>query len=123
MSLIIPKIATLAITILEMPAFSVDADALLSPKELDGLRIQLAFFPKSGDIIPGTGGIRKLRIGVEKKNKGKRGGARVIYYYHDENIALALLAIYAKGEKIDLTPHEKKELKKLVADYGAQAIP
>jgi mRNA-degrading endonuclease RelE of RelBE toxin-antitoxin system len=64
-----------------------------------------------------------LRIGVEKNNKGKRGGARVIYYYHDENILLALLAIYAKGEKIDLTPHEKKELKKLVADYGVQAIP
>jgi hypothetical protein len=59
-SLIIQKTAALAVTILEMPAFSVDADALLTPKELDDLRVQLAFFPKSGDIIPGTGGIRKL---------------------------------------------------------------
>lgn len=110
-----------AVTILEMPAFAADADDLLSPDELDDLRSQLAFEPQSGDIIPGTGGIRKLRIGVGKKNKGKRGGARVIYYYHHDNIPLVLLAIYAKGEKIDLTPNEKKELKKLITEYVAHS--
>ena len=106
-----------AVTILEFEAFSAEADELFTTEELDDLRSLLAFSPESGDRIPGTGGIRKLRAGVEKKGKGKRGGARVIYYFHCEDIPLALLAVYAKGEKIDLTADEKKELRKLVKEY------
>lgn len=107
------------VTILEFEAFTDDADKLLSAQELDDLRTLLAFSPEEGKKIPGTGGIRKLRFGLERKGKGKRGGARVIYYFHSENFTLALLAIYAKGEKIDLTADEKRELRKLVDEYVA----
>jgi hypothetical protein len=110
---------TPAVTIREMPDFTKDADLLLSKEELDDLRTELAFAPLSGSVIPGTSGIRKIRFGVQKKNKGKRGGARVIYYYHDATIPLVLLALYAKGEKLDLTTSEKKELKQLVGEYLA----
>ena len=60
-----------------------------------------------------------LRLGLESKGKGKRGGARVIYYYHSELMPLALLAIFSKGEKIDLSMSEKRELRKLVGEYIA----
>lgn len=108
-----------AISILEFPAFASDADKLFTREELDDLRSFLALNPEAGDRIPGTSGIRKLRVGLEKKGKGKRGGARVIYYFHNPKIPLALLAIYAKGEKIDLSEDEKKELRSLVHEYVA----
>lgn len=104
-------------TILEFEAFTEDADKLLSAQELDDLRTLLAFNPESGSKIPGTGGIRKLRFGLKRKGKGKRGGARVIYFFYSEAMPLALLAIYAKGEKIDVTADEKRELKRLVDEY------
>jgi mRNA-degrading endonuclease RelE of RelBE toxin-antitoxin system len=113
----------LAIEIIEFDAFADDADKLLSVKELDDLRVLLACNPEFGNKIPGTGGIRKLRVGLESKGKGKRGGARVIYYFHSQTMPLALLAIYAKGEKIDLTVDEKRELRSLVNEYVAQYLP
>ncbi|MBB6212407.1 type II toxin-antitoxin system RelE/ParE family toxin [Novispirillum itersonii] len=108
-----------AVSILEFPTFSGEADKLLTREELDDLRSFLAFHPEAGDRIPGTGGIRKLRVGVEKKGKGKRGGARVIYYFHSPKMPLALLALYAKGEKADLSEDEKKELRNLIHRYVA----
>ncbi len=105
------------ISIVEFPAFRAEADDLFTAEELDDLRTLLAFSPEAGKIIPGTGGIRKLRCGVEKKHKGTRGGARVIYYFHSDAMPLALLAVYAKTEKIDLVADEKKELRQLVAAY------
>lgn len=107
------------ITLIEFPTFVREADELLTRQELDDLRTLLATRPEAGVVIPGTGGIRKLRFGVEAKGKGKRGGARVIYYFHSPVIPLALLAIYAKNEKIDLSANDKRELKILVADFVA----
>ncbi|MFA6018692.1 MAG: addiction module toxin RelE [Rhodospirillales bacterium] len=107
------------LTLVEFPTFVREADELLTRKELDELRTLLATRPDAGVVIPGTGGIRKLRFGVEAKGKGKRGGARIIYYFHSPVIPLALLAIYAKNEKIDLSAGDKRELKKLVADFVA----
>ena len=108
------------LTIIEFKSFTHDADKLFSSQEIDDLRVELALDPEKGDKIPGTGGIRKLRVGIEAKGKGKRGGARVIYYYHSDDLPLALLAVYAKGEKIDLTADDKKELRQLVKDYVAE---
>lgn len=66
----------------------------------------------AGDIIPNTGGLRKIRW---KSNKsGKRGGARVIYYFYDENNPIYLLFAYQKNIQSDLTEHEKKLLRNLV---------
>ena len=75
------------------------------------LTVHLATHPDDGDIIQGTGGIRKMRWAV--KDTGKRGGYRVIYYYHSEDIPLAALLLYRKNKKTDLTEQEKKMFKKL----------
>lgn len=108
-----------ALTIVEFSGFRRDADALVEPEELDDLRTLLAWTPDFGALIPGTGGVRKLRFGLAQRKTGKRGGARVIYYYHDRSMPLAMLAIYAKGEKADLSAAEKKEIRALVAAYVA----
>ena len=72
----------------------------------------LAAFPKAGDVIPGTGGVRKLRWA--RGGRGKSGGVRVIYYYHSEKLPLYLLTVFAKGERVDLTQGERNELAGLV---------
>ena len=79
----------------------------------------LAANPDAGEIIPGTGGGRKLRWGV--KGRGKRGGVRVIYYYHNELLPLFLLNVFAKNEKANLTHAERNKMRmllpRLIAGY------
>ena len=65
-----------------------------------------------GDIIPDTGGLRKIRW--KGSCKGKRGGTRIIYYFYDENHPIYLLFAYSKNAQTDLTEHEKKLLQQLV---------
>ncbi|MFN5609189.1 MAG: type II toxin-antitoxin system RelE/ParE family toxin [Holosporales bacterium] len=72
----------------------------------------LAQFPHAGVVIPGLGGVRKWRVALG--NKGKSGGARVIYYYHAPGQAVYLLTAYAKNTADDLSPAEKKLLKDFV---------
>lgn len=62
--------------------------------------------PLAGDEIPGTGGVRKVRFAAS--GRGKRGGARVIYYYLDDTMPLYALLAYAKNAKNDMTPDEKR---------------
>lgn len=64
--------------------------------------------PGAGDVMPRTGGVRKLRVASEAK--GKSGGYRVIYYFYDEENPLLLFDIYGKGEKATLTKDEEKQL-------------
>jgi RelE toxin of RelE / RelB toxin-antitoxin system len=107
------------VTILEFPTFVRDAERLFTADELDALRQFLAASPLAGAVIPATGGVRKLRASVA--GKGKRGGARVIYYFCDEDVPLALIAAYSKGEKANLTGKEKAELRVLAKEYLAAA--
>ena len=67
--------------------------------------------PHDGDVIPGTGGARRLRWGA--KGKGKRGGARIIYIYVVIAASVYLIRCYAKEIKTDLTAGEKKELRQI----------
>lgn len=76
------------------------------------LVLYLAQNPEAGDLIPGTGGVRKLRWGLE--GRGKRGGARVIYYYHNIRIPLFLITAYAKNVQADLSEADRADMKKLV---------
>jgi hypothetical protein len=69
--------------------------------------ILVAYEPTCGDIIPGSGGLRKVRIG--RDGIGKRGRTRVVYYSYNEDFPILLLALYAKNEKSDLTTAEKRE--------------
>jgi mRNA-degrading endonuclease RelE of RelBE toxin-antitoxin system len=91
---------------------------LLSRDEQDAVVDLVAYEPTCGDLIPGTGGLRKVRVGRE--HSGKRGGARVVYYFHDTSIPIHLLAIYAKNEKSDLSAAEKKEFAALIKEIVAR---
>ncbi len=81
------------------------------------LQRELVANPQKGDVMPGCGGLRKLRIADPKRQKGKRGGARVIYLHIPEADQFLMLDIYGKGEKDDLTPAERKDLRDLARAY------
>jgi mRNA-degrading endonuclease RelE of RelBE toxin-antitoxin system len=85
------------ITVVETPTFIRRAERLLSQGERDELIDFLAGNPMAGDVIPETGGVRKVRYAA--RGKGKRGGVRVIYYLLDEGTPLYALLIYGKGSR------------------------
>jgi len=70
--------------------------------------------PEAGDVIEGTGGLRKIRFADEKRGKGKRGGLRVIYYWWLSGKQFWLFTIYSKDEMDDLTTAQRKTLKDLL---------
>ncbi len=100
-------------TIVELPEFIKKSEKILSISQRLSIINYLAQHPASGEIMQGTGGIRKLRWSA--LSKGKSGGARIIYYYHNENIPLFLLTVFGKGEKANLSKAERNELAKLTA--------
>ena len=81
--------------------------------------------PEAGEIMPDAGGARKLRWGVA--GRGKRSGARVIYYFHSELMPLFLLNVFAKNEKANLTKAERNQMAvlipRLVAGYRIKKTP
>ena len=99
-------------TVVETPGFLREAATALT----DGERTEVVFFlatnPEAGDVMPETGGARKLRWRAQ--GRGKRGGVRVIYYYHNESLPLFLLNVFAKNEKANLTKAERNEMKSLL---------
>lgn len=99
-------------TITELPEYIRRADQLLNPDERKAIIDYLAEHPRTGDLIQGTGGIRKLRWG--RGGRGKSGGVRVIYYHYDERIPLFLLTIFGKNEQANLSQAERNALAKLV---------
>ncbi len=82
----------------------------MSEDEVTRLKNQLSAQPDSGDVIQGTGGARKLRVG--KPGKGKSGGYRVVTFYSGEDIPVFLMDVYSKGDKINLSPRDRADLKK-----------
>ena len=106
-------------TVVGTPGFLRDAAVALTSKERDEVLSFLAANPEAGDIMPETGGGRKLRWRAQ--GRGKRGGVRVIYYYYNESLPLFLLNVFAKNEKASLTKAERNEMKtllpRLVAGY------
>ncbi|MBK9441755.1 MAG: type II toxin-antitoxin system RelE/ParE family toxin [Comamonadaceae bacterium] len=100
------------LTIAELPEFIRIADKLLAESERQDIIRYLAKRPKSGDLMEGTGGVRKLRWG--RGGTGKSGGVRVIYYFHDEAMPLYLLTMFAKGDQANLSKAERNDLAGLV---------
>lgn len=72
----------------------------------------IAANPEEGALIPETGGVRKVRWG--RGGSGKRGGVRVIYFYHDADMPLYLLMIYAKARRENLSPDQTRQVRSLV---------
>lgn len=93
-------------TVAELPTFTKQVSALFSEEERAELIVFLAENPLAGDEISGAGGVRKVRFAA--KGKGKRGGARIIYYWYSESAPLYALLAYGKNEKTNLTPDETK---------------
>ena len=104
-------------TVAETPTFARQADKLFSVDEKRAVIDFLAEYPLAGEEIPGTGGVRKLRFGA--LGRGKRGGARVIYYYLDETMPVYALLAYAKSARTDLSPDQKRAVSALVAALKA----
>src|SRR5215472_17224943 len=99
-------------TVVETAELLRRTNPLMSDEEREELVAYLGANPEAGKIIPETGGVRKVRWGLE--GRGKRGGARVIYYYHSEQLPLFLLSAYSKNEKANLTKAERNAMKRLV---------
>ncbi len=94
------------------PAFEKSAAGLVSEADILELEMQLAVHPHAGDLIPGGRGLRKLRRPA--KGRGKRGGARVIYYHVNSQHLILLIAAYAKNEQEDLDRRQLQILAQLV---------
>ncbi|MBS3936394.1 MAG: type II toxin-antitoxin system RelE/ParE family toxin [Sulfuritalea sp.] len=99
-------------TVAETTNYLRRAEKLLTAAERADVVSYLAAHPKAGDLIEGTGGVRKLRWA--RAGMGKSGGVRVIYYVHSEAMPLYLLTLFAKNERANLTRAERNELAGIV---------
>lgn len=70
--------------------------------------------PTAGEVIEGTGGLRKIRFADKRRGKGKRGGLRVVYYWWEPGMQFWLYTLYDKDEMPDLTPQQRKTLKAMI---------
>jgi hypothetical protein len=98
--------------LIETPIFTRQVLAALSDEEYRALQLYLAGRPDAGVVIPGSGGLRKLRWRLP--GRGKRGGARVIYYWKSAAGQLFLLFLYPKNVRSDLSATELRVLRQLV---------
>lgn len=101
------------IVVAETPLFVRQAEEVWTEAEREEFVDFIARDPEAGDLIPETGGVRKVRWG--RSGSGKRGGVRVIYFHHDVDRPLYLLMVYAKARREDLSADEKRAVRKLAA--------
>jgi hypothetical protein len=105
----------------EAPAFARFRDRYLDDDGFAELQQYLAKNPEAGNMVPGAGGIRKLRWRDSRRGKGRRGGLRVIYYCFLSEQEIWLLTLYDKDEADDLTEEERDQLKRaLEAERAAR---
>ncbi len=98
----------------ELPAFSRYRADYLDEEDFRALQIELMDNPEKGDVVEGTGGLRKLRRPDPKRGKGKRGGLRVIYFWWEAGRQFWLFTLYGKDEMEDLSAREKGLLKDML---------
>ena len=102
--------------IIETPIFTKAIQSLMSDDDYRQLQSTLVIRPDMGDIIRGSGGLRKLRWRLP--GRGKRGGVRVIYYWAMSREEIWMLLAYAKAQKEDLTPQQLKVLRRIVETWN-----
>jgi hypothetical protein len=100
-----------------MESFVSATRKMLDDEEREALIDFLAYNPAAGDVMAGTGGVRKLRWSLP--GRGKSGGARVIYYYRDERMPLYLIEAFAKNEQANISHAGRNAFKKLATDLAA----
>jgi mRNA-degrading endonuclease RelE of RelBE toxin-antitoxin system len=96
------------------PLFTKEVQALLEDDEYKSLQIALLLRPEQGSIIPGSGGLRKVRWA--RKRMGKRGGIRLIYYWDKKTESFYMLLIYSKSKKDDLSQDQLRILNQLIKE-------
>jgi mRNA-degrading endonuclease RelE of RelBE toxin-antitoxin system len=106
----------------ETSEFTKEIVKFLNDEEYAAFQLALMKNPSAGVVIPGCGGLRKVRILDPMRRKGKRGGTRVIYLHVPEVDWILLLEIYRKAEKEDLDAAQKKVLKRVATQFREQAI-
>ena len=99
-------------TVVETAEFLKHAARLMPDSAREEVVAYVGANPEAGEIIAETGGVRKIRWGRE--GRGKRGGARVIYYYHSKRLPVFLLSAYAKNRKANLSKAERNAMRRLV---------
>lgn len=104
---------TVPISVVETPEFLSATRKLMSDDERTLLVDYLAHNPTAGDLVPGTGGVRKPRWRLE--GRGKRGGARVAYFHHDAGMPLFALTAFAKNDRADLSQQDRNDFRRLTA--------
>ena len=102
------------IVFIETPEFIRKIDRLANQDEIVWLQDELIAAPHKGKIVKGAGGARKIRMRI--RGSGKRGGARVIYYFVDLRGEIWFLDVYIKNEKADLNEQEKKKLSRFIKE-------
>jgi mRNA-degrading endonuclease RelE of RelBE toxin-antitoxin system len=88
---------------IELPNFTRHVHSYLSDESYQGLQTYLMYYPDAGALVPASGECRKIRWGME--GRGKRGGARIIYYWQRANDEIWMLTIYSKNEEENIPAH------------------
>ena len=101
------------LTVVETPAYLSKAERIMSEVERAAVVDSISRDPLTGVLIKGSGGLRKMRIGLE--GRGKRGGGRVVYWFHSHSYPAVLLWAFAKNEASDMSASQQKRVK-VVAD-------
>jgi hypothetical protein len=108
------------ITVAETALFVRQAETVWSDAEREEFVSYIAANPAAGDVIPETGGVRKIRW--NRKGVGKRGGVRVVYFYADPGRPLYLLMVYAKSRKEDLSAEEKRTVRSITSTLKGRVL-
>ena len=106
------------ITVIEVEPFPFRAAAIWSDEEKSAFIDFIARNPLTGRVIPGTGGVRKVRR--SRAGLGKRGGARIVCYFYNADRPIYLLTAYAKARQRDLTPGQKRSIIAIIEEIQAE---
>lgn len=108
------RILSVKALFVELPAFERHRSSYLDDDQFRHLQLELLVNPERGDVISGTGGLRKMRFADERRGKGKRGGLRIVYYWWRHGGQFWLFAIYDKDEMDDLSAADKRLVKQML---------
>ena len=103
------------VSVVETQSYLSKAEKIMTRVEMDSVVDMISENPTAGDVIKGTGGLRKMRIPLQ--GRGKRGGGRVIYWFHNEGYPAVLMWAFAKNEAADLTSAQSKTLSAIAANF------
>jgi len=106
--------AYIIMVFIETSVFTKQVKDILDDNSYHKLQVEIMLNPRAGNVIRGTGGLRKLRWFAP--GSGKQGGTRIIYYYQDKEATVYMLLAYRKNRKEALTAQEKQQLAQLVKE-------